>query len=485
MLAYFLCGLAAASSDINSEFNQIKKKPPVLQSFLYNMPKGADLHVHFDGSMDANTLIKLAKKKNYCVDPQTFQLSEPQNCQGTPIRLFLQNPSHRKQLIDAWSMRDLAINDPKRYDHFFDVFSKVDLIYRDFPTPILAKIIQNAADQHLLYLEIMQLHNSDNATLATSITHASSLSDKRKVLLANHKMQQRIQEQITSANQRLSRARQFIGCEKNPTLPACLVTVKFQYFILRAQPTNTMFVDALIGFEAAQKSPLIVGVNIVQPEKSTLAAKNFQEELNILDFLHQHYPDVSLALHAGELTSEMTSNPLLKNHIQDTINHGHAKRIGHGTALFAEDHYADLVQQMAKQSIAVEINLTSNQEILNIKGAQHPFLYYLHHHVPVVLSTDDAGIAETNLSKEYLRAVEEYHLDYPTVKQINRNGLTYSFLPGKSLWLDAARHIPVPECHTLSSKICLKWIENNPKAQLQWKLEQELIDFEINGVRLD
>lgn len=482
IIAYFSLNLVFASSHIDTQFNQIKKNPLELQAFLYSMPKGGDLHVHFDGSMSANTLIRMAKKENYCVDPQTAQLSEAKNCQGVPINLFLKKPSHRKQLIDAWSMGDMATNDPRRYDHFFDVFSKVNVIYRDFSTPILAQMIQTAADQHLLYLEIMRLHNIDNDTFAPSIKDITSFNDKRKVLLANPKVQQRIQDQITLATEALSQARQFIGCEKKPHLPACSVTVKFQYFTLRAQPINHLFVDALIGFEAAEKSPLIVGVNIVQPEKAHLAAENFQQELDIFDFLHQHYPDVPLALHAGELRLEMTADPLLKNHIQETINRGHAQRIGHGTALFAENHYADLVQQMAKQSIAVEINLTSNQDILRIEGTQHPFLYYLHHHVPVVLSTDDAGISETNLSKEYLRATQRYDLDYQTIKQINRNSLTYSFLPGKSLWLNAPRHIPVPACQMLSSKICLKWIENNPKAQLQWKLEKKLIDFESNWV---
>jgi hypothetical protein len=61
---------------------------------------------------------------------------------------------------------------------------------------------------------------------------------------------------------------------------------------------------------------------------------------------------------------------------------------------------------MAREGVAVEINLTSNAVILGVKGAEHPFALYRRHGVPVVLATDDEGVLRTDLTHEYQRAVQ-------------------------------------------------------------------------------
>ena len=104
--------------------------------------------------------------------------------------------------------------------------------------------------------------------------------------------------------------------------------------------------------------------------------------------------------------------------------------------------------------------------------------YYLANSVPVVFSTDDEGILRTDLTSQYVEAVLNHHLDYPTLKQINRNTLTYAFIPGASIWLDADKAQLTPNCQELQSKSCKKFIKNSQKAQLQWNLEQKLDDFE-------
>jgi adenosine deaminase len=91
---------------------------------------------------------------------------------------------------------------------------------------------------------------------------------------------------------------------------------------------------------------------------------------------------------------------------------------------------------MADKGVLVEINLTSNDIILGIAGKHHPFQTYRKFGVPVALSTDDAGIERIDLTHEYARAVESYDLGYADLKEIVRNSLEYSFLPGQSLWDD-------------------------------------------------
>jgi adenosine deaminase len=87
-----------------------------------------------------------------------------------------------------------------------------------------------------------------------------------------------------------------------------------------------------------------------------------------------------------------------------------------------------LLAEMRARPVVVEINLSSNDIILGVRGKDHPLPTYLAAGVPVVLSTDDAGVSRINLTNEYFRAARDYGLTYRTLKAIARNALTYSFL---------------------------------------------------------
>jgi adenosine deaminase len=77
-----------------------------------------------------------------------------------------------------------------------------------------------------------------------------------------------------------------------------------------------------------------------------------------------------------------------------------------------------------------------------------------------------------------VEAVLKHGLDYKTIKQINRNALTYAFLPGQSIWSDANKAQLIQDCQDLKSQSCKKFIKTSEKAQLQWNLEQKLTKFE-------
>jgi hypothetical protein len=84
----------------------------------------------------------------------------------------------------------------------------------------------------------------------------------------------------------------------------------------------------------------------------------------------------------------------------------------------------------------IEINLSSNEGILGIAGAEHPFPDYRAAHVPVALSTDDEGVSRIDITREYVRAALTYHLTYADLKQLARTGMEHDFLPGGSLWAE-------------------------------------------------
>jgi adenosine deaminase len=158
-------------------------------------------------------------------------------------------------------------------------------------------------------------------------------------------------------------------------------------------------------------------------------------------------------------------------------------RIGHGVDVMYEEEPESLLKDMAAKQVLVEINLTSNEYVLGVSGKSHPFPIYRKFGVPVALSTDDEGIERIDLTNEYVRAVESYDLSYADLKQLVRNSLEYSFLPGVSLWArpDFARFADACDGDAAGEKpssACETFLKGSEKAEQQWELEKRFQVFE-------
>ncbi|MDI1364737.1 MAG: adenosine deaminase, partial [bacterium] len=108
------------------------------------------------------------------------------------------------------------------------------------------------------------------------------------------------------------------------------------------------------------------------PEDDPTSLADYSLHMRMFQFLAARYPKVKLALHAGELTLGLTSPRDLTFHIREAVEVAGAKRIGHGVDIAYEDDAPALLARMARDHVAVEINLTSNDVILGVKGADHP-----------------------------------------------------------------------------------------------------------------
>jgi adenosine deaminase len=471
--------LLPAIADIDHYFETIKSDPHALYTFLKDMPKSGELHYHLAGGAYPETMLALAIQEDYCLNLKTHTISKATPCDGIKtVDLTNQRDLH-PAIIQAWSMKNFIPGQESSHDHFFASFLKFMPLVFDYRPQLLAEIMQRAAAQHELYLEIMILpDNAVSTSFGELANRFTGYAAKQRALLANQNFNANLNHTVTESSRILKQARQELGCNTQPMLPACAITLKFQYYILREQPLDNVFAQALNGFIASTQSKDLVGVNLVQAENGVISLRDYKQQMQIFNFLHTAYPKVNIALHAGELSPSLVKPSELNFHIHDAIFTGHAKRIGHGVDIAHEQGAEALLKHMAHTPIPVEINLTSNRKILAISGKRHPLNYYLEHHVPVVLSTDDEGILRTNLTSEYVEAVINHHLDYRTVKTINRNALSYSFLPGKSLWIDQRKQIAVQECQNFTSKACLEFIKENEKARLQWQLESKLTAFE-------
>jgi hypothetical protein len=230
-----------------------------------------------------------------------------------------------------------------------------------------------------------------------------------------------------------------------------------------------------------------VALNLVQAEDSLPSTQNFAVQMEMLRFLRPLYPGAHVTLHAGELAPGLVPPEGLRSHVRDSVEIGGAERIGHGVDVLHETAPYDLLREMARRQVMVEICLTSNDLILGVRGREHPLATYLLYGVPVALATDDEGVARSEISREYLKAAEEQGLGYLQLKAMARTSLQHAFVAGASLWRDAGKAVLVPACAgdrpgrktpSSPSQRCRGFLAGSEKARLQWELESELQVFE-------
>jgi adenosine deaminase len=226
-------------------------------------------------------------------------------------------------------------------------------------------------------------------------------------------------------------------------------------------------------------------LNLVLPEDWYVPIHDFNLHMAMLDYLHGVYPKAHISLHAGELAMGLVKPEDLTFHIRASVERGHAERIGHGVDVILEKDPIGLMKEMARKNVLVEINLTSNDQILGVSGEQHPLPVYLKYEVPVAISTDDEGVARSDMTHEYLRAVEGYALSYTVLKRMTRQSVEHSFLPGESLWASTKGSFRAVSACVASplgapkpSGPCAKYLAANERAREQWRLEAEFVKFE-------
>jgi hypothetical protein len=327
------------------------------------------------------------------------------------------------------------------------------------------------------------MHTADGmaaAELGAKLGWLDDFAKMRDRLLAGG-----LKDVITATREHLdrdeARRRQILGCGKPDAQAGCQVTIHYLYQVLRGLPREMVFAQILLGFELAQNDPRFVGLNLVMPEDWYIPMHDFDLHMKMLDLLHGLYPKVHITLHAGELAMGLVPPEGLRFHIRESIERGHAERIGHGVSVMNEHHALDLLKEMAKRKVLVEICLTSNAGILGVEGAHHPLPTYLKYGVPVALATDDQGVSRSDMTHEYLRAVETFGLSYPELKRMARQSLEHSFLPGNSLWRDNFQMVAAcasDRQDSRASSACQQFLDDNEKARVQWKLEKEFVDFE-------
>lgn len=470
----------------------VRDQPSLLLAFLRDMPKGSDLHNHLAGAIYAESWIDFSANSNLCIDRSTSSLLAPP-CDKT-CSAYANKPAVRcaygdhilyNQLVDAWSMRNWSRNDESGHDHFFATFDKFRMAELASAGDQFAEVSARAAADNVQYLELM--HTADDmrsAELGVRLGWDDDFAKMRQNLLAGG-----LRDIATETRAKLdrdeARRNQLLRCGAADADPGCAVTVRYLYQVLRGLPKEMVFAQMVLGFELAQSDPRFVGLNLVMPEDWYVPRHDFDLHMREMDFLHGLYPKVHISLHAGELAFGLVPPEDLRFHIRESIEKGHAERIGHGASVMEEHDALGLLQEMAQRNIFVEICLTSNDIILGVNGQNHPFPIYRKFGVPVGLSTDDPGVSRSDMTNEYFRATQAYALSYADLKGMARQGLEHSFLPGESLWSDAKAFKLTSACAEAQPgrlpSGCQTFLNTNERARMQWRLEEEFAKFETKS----
>ena len=493
-------GLTLAAQPRQSEqrtasyFDSIRKSPPKQLAFLLKMPKGADLHNHLSGAIYAERYIEWAAQKGLCVNNATMALavpSSPPQCSAeqTPAKTALTNSVLYRQMVDAWSMRNWQLSGQSGHDYFFDAFGRFSAATFNNSGRMLAEAVKSAARGKVSYMELMLTPDGTPTGVASSQIGEKVGWDGNFEGTLNKLKANGIEKAATIGIENLkameAEKNQLLKCGTPQADAGCSVTIRYVAQVSRNSSLGSVYAQMVTGLALANDpQSKVVATNLVQGEDGLNSMQNFSLHMQMLKFLRPLYPRAHVTLHAGELAPGLVTPDGLEFHIRESVMVARAERIGHGVDIMHETDPFELLKEMARRNVMVEICLSSNDLILGISGSRHPLATYLEYGVPVALATDDEGVSRSEMSVEFLKAAEDQGLGYLQLKMMARNSLQYAFIAGGSLWSDRRRFVPVVQCARdveemkLTSNTCREFLAASEKGKLQWQLEQDLNAFE-------
>ena len=387
-----------------------------LHEFLYEMPKGGDLHLHLSGSGFPEWWYELAiasEQSGYVyytkVRLNNCRLPNWDSFSVRPYHLMYQTlVSHNWEKLSKCErgefvlLSELDHNQKKAFlsslkldlphegrEEFFGAHWQRlgDLTANPFLIgELLAKNIIAFAAEGLLYLE-PQINSFGYRSPS-----GTTISSQEAVKLFSQRIQQ---EDVVETG----------------------VTVRFQQSILRFLPEAEDLLRS--AYEVVSNNDLYVAVNMVGREDNDKGHP--LRFLSTLRDLRRSYSGVRLSIHGGEVDEP-------NYHVRDTILLG-AERIGHGLNLITDP---ETMRLMRHGPYLVEINLISNLLLEYVSDYDaHPFPEYLRTGIPVALSTDDRGMWDSTMTDEFFVAVKEFNLTWEEIKQLSRNSLKFAFVHEK------------------------------------------------------
>ena len=445
-------------------------------AFLLAMPKGGELDAEMQGSAYAESMIAWAAKKGLCMAEDMSLSMPPCKAEKLSAKAVLSDPALYRKTLDAWSMRGLT---GKNRDHFFSSFGKFEKATQGMTGAMLAQMLSRAAKEHVLYLEVALAPDGEAAlALGKRLGWDGNLHNTLENL-RNNGLSTMAAASLKEMKLAEAEKNQRLKCGTIAADPGCKISVRYLYSVSRNTMPGEVFAQMAAGLELASRPDSgFSGILLSGAEDESMP--DFSLHMQMLDFLKSVYPKTHVAVNAGELNLDLAPPENLSFHVSEAVMLGHAERIGQGSDILREP--PGLLQKLAKMKVLVDICPGRTDTVLGEYA--NPLPVYLKYGVPVALSGCDAGVLRSDISMEYLKASLDDHLGYPELRNIARDSLEYAFIPGKSLWANAAKFVPVRQCERdvrygrMLSAFCQDYLDANQKARLQWQLEAEFRAFE-------
>jgi adenosine deaminase len=174
--------------------------------------------------------------------------------------------------------------------------------------------------------------------------------------------------------------------------------------------------EAVTDFAIANKDTF-VGLDLADNEEG------FDSKPFAPFFLRARKAGLGITIHAGEVNTAKSPR-----YPKDAVEHLGATRIGHGIQIHRDP---EMIEYALKNNIVLETCLTSNYLTQAVPGtvADHPIRKLFDAGVRVTINTDDPGIFNTDMTKEYSLARRHFKFSEEELATMNQYALEASFIP--------------------------------------------------------
>lgn len=428
------------AQNTNSYFEKIRNNEAELTAFFAQMPKGGDLHHHFSGSIYAEPMLEDAINDDFYLNTTTMEVLKEKPATGnweqfSSISKRGELYAYKQKIMEKWSAKDYNGVSYPSDKLFFESFGKFSPAIPGHFGEGLLELKNRAISENLSYIETQlstipsDINTTDLTDFNTQLRQAAANKDEKAVKKLLESLYKTFQKREAKKDAQIFNTNFVAKMHNDLKIDDANFTMRYQNFVLRFMEPVDLFKNLVVAFISADSSDLMAGVNIVSPEDGETSMKDYWLHMVMFNYCHSVFPNVKYTLHAGELTLGLVQPEDLTWHINDAIYVAGANRIGHGVDMAYEKNSYSLLQYMAKQHIPIEINLVSNEFILRVKENRHPISLYKEFNVPIVISTDDAGILRTNMTEQYVLLAKRYQdVNYADIKQYVYNSINYSFI---------------------------------------------------------
>lgn len=378
------------------------------EAFIKEMPK-SDLHLHLDGSLRIPTLIEMAKKNN--------------------IKMPSYTEEGLRELVFKSSYANLG-----EYLHGFQytcaVLRNLENIER-----VCYELAVDNQKENVNYIEVRfapQLMMDADAGL----TMESVMEAAYKGFEAAKKEYNNHQDVVNGLRPEFNYG--IISCAMRKFGPKGYSPYYTNFYKMMefSKEMEVMKEGALQMVKAAvkirdEKAIPIVSIDLAGQEDGYPPGK-FRD---VYAYAHKNF--MHKTVHAGEAYGAES--------IFQAITECYADRIGHGYYLFNEEKITDptitdkkkyiseLISFVADKRTTIEVCLTSNlqtnPEIKSIK--EHNFRHMLANRMSLTICTDNRLVSDTNVSREFQLAVDNFDIPLKHLKDIVAYGFKKSFYPGQ------------------------------------------------------